>query len=220
MICKRRGVRSSDGRYVCSGPRGCKAGIGKNVAAARRGRSFPWRAALCMFAGMKALALFAATMLASTLTVSAADPDTRVFEMRTYYSPAGKLDDLHARFRDHTTKLFTKHGMTNIGYWVPIENAENKLVYVLAYPSREAREASWKAFMGDPDWQAAYKASEVNGKLVEKVEQIFMTATDFSGAGTSATSLPFASDSDCAFFQSGSAMNASHPRPRRPSSPR
>ena len=135
-----------------------------------------------MFAGMKALALFAATMLASTLTVSAADPDTRVFEMRTYYSPAGKLDDLHARFRDHTTKLFTKHGMTNIGYWVPIENAENKLVYVLAYPSREAREASWKAFMGDPDWQAAYKASEVNGKLVEKVEQLFMSATDFSPA--------------------------------------
>ena len=135
-----------------------------------------------MIAGMKTLALLAATMLTAPFTATAADKDTRVFEMRTYFSPAGKLDDLHARFRDHTTKLFAKHGMTNVGYWVPVENAENKLVYVLAYPSREARETSWKAFMADPDWQAAYKASEVKGKLVEKVEQRFMAATDFSPA--------------------------------------
>ncbi len=129
---------------------------------------------------MKFPILLAAVMLTATFTSSAAEKDTRVFEMRTYYAPAGKLDDLHARFRDHTTKLFTKHGITNIGYWVPIENTENKLVYVLAYPNREARDASWKAFMADPDWKAAHKASETNGKLVAKVEQLFMAATDFS----------------------------------------
>jgi len=130
---------------------------------------------------MKVFLLLAA-MLATTLTATAAEKDTRVFEMRTYYAAADKLDALNARFRDHTVKLFEKHGITNIGYWVPMENPENKLVYVLAYPSREAREASWKAFIADPDWQAASKASEVNGKLVDKVEQRFMTATDFSPA--------------------------------------
>ena len=133
-----------------------------------------------MMCAMKALLL--AVMLASTLTATAAEPDTRVFEMRIYFSPAGKLDELHTRFREHTMALFTKHGITNIGYWVPVDNTDNKLVYVLAYPSRAARETSWKEFMADPDWQAAAKASEVNGKLVEKVEQLFMTATDFSPA--------------------------------------
>lgn len=106
--------------------------------------------------------------------------DTRVFEMRTYYAAPDKLDALQARFRDHTCKLFEKHGIANIGYWVPLENPENKLIYLLAYPSREAREKAWKDFFADPDWQAAYKASEVNGKLVAKVDQLFLEATDYS----------------------------------------
>jgi hypothetical protein len=131
---------------------------------------------------MKIVSLLATVMLAATVTAFSAEPDTRVFEMRTYYAPAGKLDELHARFRDHTMALFEKHGITNIGYWVPIENADNKLIYVLAYPSRAARDTSWKEFNADPDWQAAHKASEVNGKLVAKVEQLFLTATDFSPA--------------------------------------
>lgn len=112
--------------------------------------------------------------------VLAAEKDTRCFEMRTYYAPAGKLDDLQARFRNHTCKLFEKHGIVNVGYWVPMENPENKLIYVLAYPSREARDKSWKAFMADPDWQVAWKASEANGKLVVKVESVFLNATDYS----------------------------------------
>ena len=110
----------------------------------------------------------------------AAERDSRCFELRTYYAAPGKLDALHARFRDHTCKIFEKHGMANVGYWVPVENKENKLVYILAYPSREAREKSWKGFFADPDWQAAYKASEVNGKLVDKVESVLLTATAYS----------------------------------------
>jgi hypothetical protein len=116
----------------------------------------------------------------SALTTLAADPDKRVFEMRVYYAAEGKLDALNARFRDHTCKLFEKHGMQNMGYFMPIENPERKLVYFLAYPDREARDKSWKAFMADPAWQAAYKASEVDGKLVAKVETVFMKATDYS----------------------------------------
>jgi len=121
-----------------------------------------------------------ALFLSTVLPAPGAEKETRLFEMRTYFAAAGKLDELHARFRDHTTKLFEKHGITNIGYWVPIENPDNKLVYILAYPNREARETSWKAFSADPDWKKAAKESEANGKLVAKVEQLFLTATEYS----------------------------------------
>ncbi len=110
----------------------------------------------------------------------AAEADTRLFEMRVYYAAEGKLDSLNARFRDHTLKLFAKHGMTSLGYFVPTKNTENKLVYFLAYPDRAGRDASWKAFQADPDWKAAAKASEVNGKLITKIESAFLTATDYS----------------------------------------
>ncbi|HEX8295409.1 MAG TPA: NIPSNAP family protein [Chthoniobacteraceae bacterium] len=124
------------------------------------------------------LALLATALL--TVTAFAATPDTRLFEMRTYYAAEGKLENMHARFRDHTTKLFAKHGMTNIGYWVPIENPERQLIYVLAYPDRAARDASWKAFGADPDWKKARTESELGGKIVAKSESRFFTATDFS----------------------------------------
>jgi hypothetical protein len=132
------------------------------------------------------LSAFAALTIAVVLRAApdtrAADPDTRLYEMRVYYASPGKLDNLHARFRDHTCKLFEKHGMTNIGYWVPIENPDNKLVYILSYPDRAAREKSWKAFIADPDWKKAHKESEANGTLVAKIEVHYLTATDYSPA--------------------------------------
>jgi len=112
----------------------------------------------------------------------------RFFEMRTYIANEGKLADLHKRFRDHTNRLFQKHGMTLVGYWTPVADAKgeiapeaaNTLVYILAYPSREAREKSWKGFMTDPDWQAAYKESHKDGPLVGKVISQFLAPTDYS----------------------------------------
>jgi hypothetical protein len=108
--------------------------------------------------------------------------DTRVFEMRTYYAAPGKMSDLHKRFHDHTCKLFQKHGMTLIGFWSPIDSkqAEEKMVYILAFPSKEAAEKSWKAFIADPDWKAAKAASEQNGKLVDRVESVFLNPTNYS----------------------------------------
>lgn len=129
---------------------------------------------------MKFLPILATLMLAMILPTVAAEKDTRVFEMRTYTAAPGKLDDLHARFRNHVVKLLPKHGIKDLGYWVPIDNAENKVIFVLMYPSREARETAWKSFGADPDWVKAKTESEANGKLVEKVEQRFLTATDYS----------------------------------------
>ena len=111
--------------------------------------------------------------------------DSRVFEMRTYYAAPGKLEDLQARFRNHTVKLFEKHGMTNIGYWVPVDEKTgqptgNTLVYILAFPSLEARQKSWDGFRADPAWDAARNESEKNGKLLEKIDSVFLKATDYS----------------------------------------
>jgi len=110
------------------------------------------------------------------------EADGRVFEMRTYITHPGKLDALHKRFREHTNALFVKHGISLIAYWTPTdgEAADNTLIYIVAYPSREAREKSWKAFLNDPDWKAAYKASHEDGPLVKKVISQFLKATDYS----------------------------------------
>ncbi len=128
---------------------------------------------------MKKLLLLVALMAIGNL-VSAQKQDNRYFEMRIYYCEPGRLPNLLTRFRDHTTKIFERHGMTNIGYWVPTQNEKNALYYVLAYPSKEARDASWKAFGADPEWKKVSEESQRDGKIVAKVESIFMNATDFS----------------------------------------
>ena len=122
-----------------------------------------------------ALALFVCALMPQ----ARAQTTNRVFELRTYTTHAGKLDDLLVRFRNHTTKLFEKHGMTNIGYWVPNEQP-NTLVYVLAYPSRDVATKAWDAFRKDDVWITARKASEANGPIVEKVVSVFMSPADFS----------------------------------------
>jgi hypothetical protein len=121
--------------------------------------------------------------LLGLVTSSPAASDTRVYELRTYTAMPGKIDNVLARFRDHTLKIFERHGMKNIGYFVPMDAADGageKLVYVLEHASREAATASWKDFSADPEWQEVRKASEANGKIVAKAESIFLSAADFS----------------------------------------
>lgn len=106
----------------------------------------------------------------------------KIFELRTYYCFPGKLGDLNARFRDHTQKLFEKHGMTNVAYWFTEEKEgePSRLVYLLAHKNVDAAKASFDAFRADPDWIKARDASEANGKIVEKVESIYLKALPFS----------------------------------------
>lgn len=114
---------------------------------------------------------------------AALDPRTAVYELRIYYPAPGKLAALNTRFREHTLKFFAKHGMRNVAYWNDLptaEAAEGRVVYILAFPSRAARDEAWKAFGSDPAWKEVQAASEANGKLVTKVDSIFMTMTDYS----------------------------------------
>ena len=106
--------------------------------------------------------------------------ETRYYELRTYHANPGKLELLEARFRDHTMKLFEKHGMTNVGYWTPTPNPDNKLIYLLAFPDKDTRQKAWKAFGADPEWQKVWKESEAKGALVKKIESKILTATDYS----------------------------------------
>jgi hypothetical protein len=121
-------------------------------------------------------------MVNANLPTTSAHGPERVYELRTYTTHEGKLDELHMRFRNHTNGLFVKHGMTLIGYWTPTEGdaAKNTLIYVLAHPNRDAAKESWGAFSKDPVWREAYAASREDGPIVQKVESVFMQATDYS----------------------------------------
>jgi hypothetical protein len=108
--------------------------------------------------------------------------NAEVYELRTYTAAEGKLEALHARFRDHTLKLFKKHGMTNVAYWRPMDDPLKKdtLIYVIKHPSKEAAAKSWDAFRKDPEWLKAKADSEKNGLLTAKVTSVFMEVTDYS----------------------------------------
>ena len=106
----------------------------------------------------------------------------RVFELRTYTAPDGKLPELQARFRNHTMRIFERHGMKNVGYWVPQDapTKDNTLIYIISHESREAAKKSWAAFGADPEWQKVSKESQVNGKIVAGITSVYMDATDYS----------------------------------------
>jgi hypothetical protein len=106
----------------------------------------------------------------------------RVFELRTYTAPEGKLGNLHTRFRDHTMRIFERHGMTNVGYWTPQDTTlrENTLVYLLAHPSRAAADQAWRDFGADPEWQRVSEESQRDGRIVSQVVRMYLDPTDFS----------------------------------------
>lgn len=128
------------------------------------------------------IALLVGLLPACAAMAQDAKPDDRHYELRIYYAAPGKLEALQARFREHALALLEKHGFTNIGYWTPVENPDDRLLYIIASPSREAHENAWKTFAADPEWAEVVKATEANGKLVAKVESIHLKATDFSPA--------------------------------------
>lgn len=134
---------------------------------------------------MKIKFMVAAALLFCGIAIGRASQPapSKVYEMRTYTAAEGKFEALNARFRDHTVKLFEKHGMKNVGYWTPIEGptAGTTLIYILEHKSRDAAKASWAAFGADPDWQKARAASEVGGRILARApESVFLTATDYS----------------------------------------
>lgn len=109
-------------------------------------------------------------------------PPKRVFEIRTYHTFPGRLDALHKRFRDHTRRVFEKHGMTNVGYWVPQDEPAHSdtLIYIISHASREQAKVNWAEFSADPEWKKISDDSQKDGKIVEKVESVFVDSTDYS----------------------------------------
>jgi hypothetical protein len=125
---------------------------------------------------------FAARGAVSVEPALQAQAAARVFELRTYTAPAGKLADLQARFRNHTLRIFERHGMTNIGYWIPQDDPlrQNTIVYLLAHRSREAAKESWAAFGADPEWRKVAAESQADGRIVQGVVSVFLDPADFS----------------------------------------
>jgi hypothetical protein len=111
-----------------------------------------------------------------------ASDDGVVYELRTYHAYPEKFDELLARFRDHTMRIFEKHGIKSIAYWTATdEPLEGKtLIYILEHRSRDAAKRSWENMGADPEWQAVKAETEANGKLFEKIDSTYMKKTDFS----------------------------------------
>jgi len=120
--------------------------------------------------------------LLAALLGAASAAQARVYELRTYHCFDGRLEALKARFRDHTIRIFKKHGIESIGYWVPQDPAtsKNTLVYIVAHPSREEADKHWKEFRADPEWVKVAADSEKDGKIVQKVDSEFLDPVDFS----------------------------------------
>lgn len=132
--------------------------------------------------GIKALSqALSACLLFSLAMAGQADSNT-VFELRTYTTHEGKLSALHDRFTNHTTGFFEKHGMRNVGYWVPSDpdDSGNTLIYILEHSGPEAAAQSWKSFVDDPDWQKVYEKSREDGPIVKHIDSVYMTATEYS----------------------------------------
>jgi len=132
---------------------------------------------------VSALGLIAIGFVFGTWTSSVqAQSSGKVFELRTYTAPEGKLPNLQARFRDHTIRIFNKHNMKSVGYWIPQDGPEhtNTLVYMISHDSREQAKKNWAEFQADPEWKKVSAESQVDGPIVTKVVSIFMDATDYS----------------------------------------
>jgi hypothetical protein len=109
----------------------------------------------------------------------------RLYELRTYTTEPGRLPALHARFKDHTIRLFEKHGIQNGMYWVPTDEKlkDNTLIYVVSHASAEAAKKSWESFGNDEEWKKVRDESEKDGKIVAKVDRQYMMLTDYSPVG-------------------------------------
>jgi hypothetical protein len=130
-----------------------------------------------------ALAFVAFGLILGRFTASPQAQGTgKVFELRTYTAPEGKLPLLQKRFRDHTIRIFNNHNMKSVGYWVPQDGAEhtNTLVYIISHDSREQAKKNWAEFQADPEWKKVSAESQVDGPIVSKVVSVFMDAADYS----------------------------------------
>jgi hypothetical protein len=104
-----------------------------------------------------------------------------IHELRIYTAESGRMADLLARFRDHTLKLFEKHGMTNVGYWLnSIGGRSDELWYIVGFENLAHREKAWAEFAADPEWKKARAESEANGPLVHHIENRILNPTNFS----------------------------------------
>ncbi len=143
-------------------------------------------AAATAAAGMALFAAACGTMNMGEI-VAPTPPAIGLYELRIYHPAPGKADALDARFRDHTIDLFEKHGMKPIGFWhvATAEGApkDDRLIYLMGYKDRAARDASWSAFAQDPEWTKVSTESQLNGALLKSpggIESIFLNATDYS----------------------------------------
>ena len=104
-----------------------------------------------------------------------------LYELRVYECLPGRLPNLHARFADHTFKLFEKHGIKNIGYWTTDAGDSNhELTYLVAFEDANQRAEAWASFRADPERERVFDESHRDGQIVKNVRNQLLTPTPYS----------------------------------------
>ncbi|QHW34122.1 NIPSNAP family protein [Paenibacillus rhizovicinus] len=104
-----------------------------------------------------------------------------IYELRIYYVVPGRMEELLNRFRDHTLHLFQKHDLKVANFWVDMDASNDRLYYVFEHRDLAAREKNFQAFLEDPDWLALQERTERNGKLYERIDEIYMRTAPLRG---------------------------------------
>ena len=104
-----------------------------------------------------------------------------IYEMRIYRCLPNRLPALLRRFRDHTLRIWEKHGIRQAGFWTTvIGESNNDLTYLLAWESMAEREEKWGKFVADTEWNTVRTESEKDGPIVFSISNQFLAPTSFS----------------------------------------
>lgn len=102
-----------------------------------------------------------------------------IYELRIYHINEGKMEAIHNRFSKYTLKLFEKYGMKTVDFWEDAEG-HNKIYYILEHLDKESRDKNFEAFKNDPEWTEIKRQSELNGVIVDKIENFFLKRVPYS----------------------------------------
>lgn len=103
-----------------------------------------------------------------------------LYELRVYEVVPGRMEALHDRFANVTSRFFEKHGIRVVGYFTDVIGQNDRLTYLVEWESLAERERRWTAFATDPEWIAARKQTEESGPIVARVTNKILQPTPYS----------------------------------------
>jgi hypothetical protein len=103
-----------------------------------------------------------------------------LYELRVYEIVPLRMKDINDRFAKHTTRIWERIGIRQVGFWENVIGPSNILTYILAWEDLKERQEKWDAFTSDPEWLKVVEETHKNGPIVQKVTSTIMRPTSYS----------------------------------------